>query len=70
MLGRKEKGLEPRVLEVFDCQEHTWTAVPNKDQQKNAPHFCEAFGAENDRLTVSCTAFIVSALRENAFAEV
>ena len=56
------RGLEPRVLEVFDCQEHTGTAVPNQDQQKNAPQDCEAFGAENETRTISCNILKINVL--------
>ena len=31
---------------------------------KNAPHFCEAFGAENETRTISCNTLKISDLEE------
>ncbi len=47
------------VLEI-----HRANPAPALPTNKNAPHGCEAFGAENETRTISCNTLIISNLEE------
>ena len=48
------------VLEI-----HRANPAPALPPNKNAPHGCEAFGAENETRTLACNILIVNDLAEN-----
>jgi hypothetical protein len=53
---------------MFSCTSETCTRAeqgkPAPKKQKNAPHCCEAFGAEKETRTVSCNTLKISDLEE------
>ena len=53
---------------MFSCTSETCTQAeqgkPAGTQTKNAPHYCEALGAENETRTISCNVLIISDLEE------
>ena len=55
------------VLPMFSCTSETCAQAEQRkapQKNKNAPHFCDAFGAENETRTISCNILIINNLQE------